>query len=344
MRIALVSQAYPPDTGGGGISTQTHAKAHGLAVMGHDVHVISHSTDAARQEYLDGQVYVTRIPGFDAHLPICSGAVRWLTYSSQVAAAIAELHAGNPLDLVDFPGYGAEGYVHLLNRAEWNHIPTVLHLHGPLVMLAHTIGWPEADSDLYRVSVEIEGICIQKADAILSSSRCSAEWCAKCYGLDPERVPIIHTGIDAELFRPLHVPKDDRSTIIFVGKLVANKGVEDLVSAGCRLADEFPGLRIRLVGGGDEGMADRLRAVAGESGKSELLDIVGFAEQESLPELLSRAHVFAAPSHYERAPASCTLRRWDAGCRRLRVRVRVQVRPCCMARRGCSSRREISML
>ena len=79
MRIALVSQEYPPETAHGGIGSQTHLKAHGLAARGHDVHVISHSADAARHDYDDGRVRVTRIPGADGRLPIHTDVVRWLT-------------------------------------------------------------------------------------------------------------------------------------------------------------------------------------------------------------------------------------------------------------------------
>jgi len=41
MRICLVSFEYPPETGWGGIGTQTRHKARGLAARGHDVQVIS---------------------------------------------------------------------------------------------------------------------------------------------------------------------------------------------------------------------------------------------------------------------------------------------------------------
>ena len=74
------------------------------------------------------------------------------------------------------PEYGGEGYLHLLNRADWNRIPTVVQLHGPLAMMAETIGWPERDSDLYRVGREMEGSTLRMADAVYSSSRCSARW------------------------------------------------------------------------------------------------------------------------------------------------------------------------
>jgi len=100
MRICLVSQEYPPETADGGIGYQTHAKAHGLARKGHEVHVISVSPDHQQHEYRDELVQVLRIPGCWHRLPICSPAVEWLTYSVEVAAAVAGLHSRSPLDLL----------------------------------------------------------------------------------------------------------------------------------------------------------------------------------------------------------------------------------------------------
>lgn len=302
MRIAIVSQEYPPETAHGGIGTQTHAKAHGLAALGHEVKVISHSIDGSRHVYRDGDVSVTRIPGMDARLPIHTEATRWLTYSAEVAGAVAALHAESPLDIVDFPEWGGEGYVHLLNRTEWNYLATVIHLQGPLVMFAHTMGWPELESEFYRVGTMMEGTCLRLADAVFSSSDCSADWSAAHYGIARERIPTAHAGVNTSLFRPLEVPRDSRPTIIFVGKLERNKGVMLLLDAAIKLARIYSDLQLRMLGRGNPALIEEMRAKADAVGLPVLLDLPGFVAREELPAQLSRAHVFAAPSIYEGGP------------------------------------------
>jgi starch synthase len=299
LRIALVSQEYPPETAHGGIGSQTHLKAHGLASRGHEVFVISHSIDGDQHETTDGLVSVTRIPRPDARLPIRTDPVRWLAYSVDVAAAVARLHARVSLDLVDFPEWACEGYIHLLNQTPWNHVPTVIHLHGPLVMFAHALGWPALDSELYKVGTAMEGTCLRLADAVFSSSRCSAEWCARHHGLDAARVPVLHTGVDTTFFTPGGA-KAARPTIVFAGKVARNKGADVLVAAACRLAREVPGLRLELLGRGEPGFLEELQARA--SGCPDLLDLAGFVPRQDLPARLRRAHVFAAPSLYEGGP------------------------------------------
>jgi glycosyltransferase involved in cell wall biosynthesis len=302
MRLAIVSQEYPPETAYGGIGTQNHAKAHGLAALGHDVHVIAHSTDDQTHEYEDGPVDVTRIPGVDRDFPLVTEEARWITYSTQVAAAVAALNARCPLDLVEFPDWGSEAFVHLLNQTEENRIPTVIHLHGPIVMFAHAIGWPEPDSDFYRVARMMEETCVRRADAVISSSRCSAEWCQRFYGLDCDNVPVIHTGVDTKEFRPREVPKYERPTIIFVGKIERNKGVALLVEAACRLSNQIPDLQLRIVGSGNKNLKSELKRRAEQTNCPTLLDFGGFVDHHELPQHLSRAHVFAAPSDYEGGP------------------------------------------
>lgn len=299
MRIALVSQEYPPDSAKGGIGTQAFLKAQAMAAFGHEVHVVSRSADGRRRDEQEGAVTVSRIggPRLEAH----TEPADWVAYSAEVAAELAEIHARTPLDLVEFPEWGCEGYVHLLNRTPWNRVPTVIQLHGPLVMLARTLGWPEPDGEFFRVGRHLEETCLRLADRVYSSSACSAHWCEREYGLARERVPVLHTGVDTRHFSPRPVPKDERPTIVFVGKLAWNKGVGVLVDAACALARELPSLRLRLLGRGDDNVVAELRRRAAGAPEG-LLELTGFVESQDLPGQLSRAHVFAAPSRYEGGP------------------------------------------
>lgn len=300
MKIALVSQEYPPETAKGGIGSQTWIKAHGLAALGHDIHVISRQVNGPRRDYLDGKVCVTRVPGAVDPAVIHTEVGDWISYSTAVAGVIAELNAAKPFDLVEFPEWACEGWFHLVNRTEWNHVRTAIHLHGPLAMFAHTMGWPALDSEFFRTGSAMEGACLRLADAVFSSSRCSADWCAKKYGIDATRIPVWHSGVDVDLFAPREVPKFGRPTIVFAGKLARNKGVHLLAEASCRLAGEFPGLQLRLLGKGDPKIVTELQSMA--SGQPELLHFGGFIDRTALPEELSKADVFAAPSEYEGGP------------------------------------------
>jgi len=302
VKIAIVSQQYPPETGLGGIGTQAYLKAHGLAVRGHEVFVLSSSSEMGRQIHRDGSVTVIRLQGPTAWLTRQSEPVWWLGYSAAVAREIEQLHDEVGLDIVEFAEYGCEGFVHLLNRDRNEGIPSVVQLHGPLVMLANSIGWPELDSALYRGGVVLERACIQLADGVYSSSRLSAEWCAREYGIEIESIPIIHMGVDTDLFRPERCATAERPTVCFVGRLDESKGAGLLVDAAIDLSAVHRDLLLVLCGEGNDAFVAGLNARAESAGLPDLLRFTGFLPREELATELASAQVFAAPSLYEGGP------------------------------------------
>ena len=302
MKIALVSQEYPPETAKGGIGSQTYAKAKGLSSLGHKVYVISRSIDEERHESLLGSVTVIRIPGLDHLLQEMTESVQWLSHSIVIAAEIDSLHKRVTLDLIDFPEWAAEAYSYVLNRTDWNTVPTVIQLHGPLVMFTHAMNWPELNSSFYKIGTHMEAICVQMADAVYSSSDCSTQWIRKYYNPQKENIPTIHLGINTELFKPHEVQKYDHPTIIFTGKIVPNKGVEELVDAASNLVKSFPDLQLHFIGRGQENYISLLKENANNLGAPNLLSFRGFIDKISLPEELCRAHIFCAPSYYEGGP------------------------------------------
>jgi glycosyltransferase involved in cell wall biosynthesis len=312
MNIAVVSQEYPPETAKGGLGTQAYAKASGLARRGHNVHVITRAGSEARPGVTqsDGK-RVIRLAGprLQAHTEVAD----WIAYSAEVAAEVADLHEKVPLDLIEFPEWGCEAYVHLLNRTRWNRIPTVIQLHGPVVMLSKTVGWPEPESEFCRVASHLEGTCLRLADAVYSSSVCSAQWCAREYGLDAEKIPVLHTGVDTGHFAPRRVDRDQRPTIVFVGKITWNKGVLLLLDAALRVADAWPTLRVRMIGNAEKQVVAELWHRVAAQGRKELLELPGFIGRDALPDELSRADVFAAPSRYEGGPGFVYLEAMSCG-------------------------------
>ena len=302
MRIALVSREYPPETAHGGIGSQTFLKAHGLTARGHETVVVSASVDKDRHDSSASGVRVVRVPTGEVRLPLYTDAVEWLTYSVEVARELASLHAQTAFDLIAFPEWGGEGYIHLLNRTEWNWMPpVVIQLHGPIVMFAHAIGWPELDSEFFRTGSTMEATCLRLADGIYSSSSCSADWAARHYGLKRETIPTLHTGVDTRWFTPRTGDKESRPTIVFVGRVTDDKGVTMLVDAACRLTSRFPNLQLQICGR-ETKLIGQLQAMAQAVGAPDLLQFLGFVGRDNLPSVLSRAHVFAGPSTYEPGP------------------------------------------
>ena len=302
MKIALVSQEYPPETARGGIGSQTYVKAKGLAALGHEVYVISRSIDLERHEKMDGDICVIRIPGMEAQLSEMTEVVQWITHSVVVAEEINALHKRKSLDIIDLPEWAAEGYVYLLNRTPWNNVPVVIQLHGPLVMFAHVMDWPGIDTEFYKIGTHMESTSVQLADAVYSSSVCSAQWIRTHYQPGNKNIPIIHLGVDTNSFIPQPHLKEENPVIIFVGKIVPNKGVEELIDACVQLIKTFPDLQLRFIGSGEASFINQLLQKALLPDGKNFLQLQGYMDKEDLPVELARAHVFASPSWYEGGP------------------------------------------
>lgn len=114
-----------------------------------------------------------------------------------------------------------------------------------------------------------------------------------------------------ELFRILPgVERED--DLVFLGRLVSDKGVDVLLDAMARLAAE--GLRPRLTVVGDGPEAPHLRAQAARLGLAEQVSFLGSRTGEELVETLNRHRILVAPSRYNEPFGIVALEGIACGC------------------------------
>lgn len=161
----------------------------------------------------------------------------------------------------------------------------------------------------YNVTVWIERTAYQSADGVVAVSRAMKEDVQTLYGVSPDKVRVIHNGIDPDEYRP----KQDLATlerlgvdpempiVLFVGRITRQKGILHLVRAIRHLE---PGMQAVLCAGAPD---------TKEIGE-EMKELVRQAQQDArvpvtwldqmLPKqdtiaLYSHAAVFVCPSVYE---------------------------------------------
>ena len=302
MIICLVSLEYPPETGWGGVGTQTRVKALGLSRLGHEVHVLACSADdrpELRTEVHDGVVvHRTHPPGYE--FPVYGKPLWMVGYTLGVAHALHELMQRHRFDVIDFPEYGGEGFAYQLDRTRWNWVPVVVQLHGSMAMFVEHMGWPERGSHLHEVGGFMEAFSLRNADAIMSCSASAADIASHAYGLDRGAIDVVHCGVDTGLFHPAVGGSRlaDRPTVLFVGRMVRNKGAETVAEAGLLLREKYPDLRLVFVGEGTA-VPDRIRERMREEGAEEMIEMPGFVALDQIPDYYRQAHVFCLPATYE---------------------------------------------
>jgi glycosyltransferase involved in cell wall biosynthesis len=116
---------------------------------------------------------------------------------------------------------------------------------------------------------------------------------------DPARLRVIPNGVDLERFTPNREPNNQgAATVVFVGRLIFNKGPQALLDAVPQVLSRFPQTRFQFVGDGPM-RADLERKAA----QRKLADQVEFmGQREDVAGLLGKASVFCRPSLSEGLP------------------------------------------
>lgn len=71
-------------------------------------------------------------------------------------------------------------------------------------------------------------------------------------GIKPEKIEVIHNGIDTDLFVPAIEPCYDKQNLLWVGRYAKGKGLEYLIEAFSILKKNYPDLTLTMVGKGPE--------------------------------------------------------------------------------------------
>ncbi len=314
MKICLISQEYPPETGGGGIGTQTYLKAQGLSALGHEVHVVSASWDKEARTYSDGGAIIHRIPEPELGVPGYEESTYWLAYSASVAEKLHALSKDIAFDIVQFPEYGGEGFVFQTDTFRYRKMRYVVQLHGPLGMFAEYMGWPDRDSTLYQIGCFMERTAIYHADRVLASSHNTATFCARRYGYPLAQIRVIHSGIDTTKFAPQPQPQGEcHPRILFVGNLAGNKGLGDLVKAVIKLRAQYPKICLRVIGKGGHDFLTSLKKLILASKAKANFEFKGYVPHNKLPDHFAWCDFFAGPSTYEPGPGNVYLESMACG-------------------------------
>ena len=161
----------------------------------------------------------------------------------------------------------------------------------------------------YHASSWIERTAYQNADGVVAVSEAMKADVQALYGVAPERVRVIHNGIDPDEYRPQHDPATlarlgvdpERPIVLFVGRITRQKGILHLVRAVRHLP---AGVQVVLCAGAPdtEEIAAEMAALVEAARRDSAATIVWIPEMLPKPDVIrlyTHAAVFVCPSVYE---------------------------------------------
>ena len=268
--LLVVSPEYPPNILGG-LGTHVYALTSALAQNGLDIQLLV--PDDGTYHSHDSRIHIQRVPVSRSE----SQGDYWLRFGLG-AVAFAERLSG-PVDVIHCHDWATTLAGLALREA----------LSTPLVLTIHL---PQSGSP----RLPFENLGLLSADAVIVNSQMVAqELAARDLGSHPSIV--VPNGVDLSIFRPSDPASRQAHTILFVGRLVEQKGVDVLLQAFRVLLFKLPSARLIIAGDGYQLLY--LKRLCRYLGISDEVRFLGWKTGPSLIHLYQVARAVAIPSRYE---------------------------------------------
>ncbi|HEY6537786.1 MAG TPA: glycosyltransferase family 4 protein [Candidatus Dormibacteraeota bacterium] len=166
---------------------------------------------------------------------------------------------------------------------------------APLVYTAnHTYRTAHGRRLATRPLGSIEARAYRFSDHVISVSPSTALSLSQDYGVPPEKISVIPSGIDTDWLRP-SAGYGERDTVLFVGRLVPIKGVPQFIATFRELSRQLPQLRAEICGEGP--LFGAAQKAAEEFGGR--LEVRGRVSEAELASSYQRALLLVVPSRFE---------------------------------------------
>lgn len=277
MKILQVSRQFFPSVGG--IERVVYGLSQALQQAGHRSDVVTlqkifNTGEIAAPKSQVAGIQVYRLPHVGSRrYPVAPAVLSLIP-----AYDVVHIHA------IDF-------FVDYLNLTRfWHRKPLVISTHGGIF---HT-RWLWLFKRAYFQLVT--RFSLSGALAILCDSQHDFDLFQDIVPL--HKLQVVPNGVEVQPF--LEIKKKIKSgSLLGIGRIVENKGLERLIEVLAALMPDFPEMHLIWVGDDPQQRIPRLIALARQLGVEEHVEFVGHATDDKLLELLSQAQAFVSAASYE---------------------------------------------
>lgn len=293
----MLSWEYPPRVIGG-LARVVAALSNEIANQdnGWEVHVVTADHPGTLEHSMDGKVHVHRVKTQTDTTP------DFLTWVGKLNFGLLQyaikLHLEQPFDVIHAHDW-------MVTDAAWVMksgfgIPFVATMHATEAGRMHGI-----HSDMQHYIHQLEWrLTFESWKVIVNSSSMLGEL-QSLFKMPADKIVVIPNGTDPDQFDFPFDPQSIRGNfaapyeqiILYVGRIVNEKGVQVLLDAAPSVLSECPGSRFLIVGTGY--YLEDMRAKANAMGIAPYVRFLGYVSDDDLKKLYKIADAVCIPSLYE---------------------------------------------
>lgn len=282
MNILILSWRGPghPHAGGAEQATQEYAK--GWVKAGHSITLFtSYYSGAKKEEIIDG-VKIKRSGSqiFGVHI----AAFKWFVFDKheKFDIVIDQFH-GIPFFTPLYIREKKLAFIHEVTKEVWGLNPWPVPFNLMPAILGRVFE-PFIFKFFYRNVPFMTGANSTKQDLTV-------------WGIPQENITVIPYGVNLQRIKSFQ--KENKKTLMFLGALSKDKGIEDALEIFSKLNRLNADFQFWIVGKGEKYYLKKLKKQRDRLGLNERLKFWGFVNEEQKFKLLGLAHILVTPSARE---------------------------------------------
>lgn len=296
MKILMLSWEYPPRVVGG-ISRVVYDLSRTLLKDGHDVTVITYKDGDAPYFEDDKGVKVYRV---DNYMINPNNFIDWIMQLNfnLVAKANEIIAEQGGFDVIHAHDW-LVAYAAKTLKNSYN-IPIVATIHATEAGRNSGI-----HDETQRYINDTEWMLTYEASEVIVNSNYMKNELQRLFGLPYEKINVVPNGVNLNLFNGIErdynfrrkFAMDNEKIILFMGRLVYEKGVQYLIGAMPKILEHYHDAKLVIAGKG--GMINELKQEVYNMGLGDKVCFAGYLNGKDVAKMYKAADISVFPSTYE---------------------------------------------
>ena len=296
MKILMLTWEYPPRIVGG-IARVVNDLSKRLIKDGHDVYVVTYREGSAPYYENDKGVHVYRV---DNYMINPNNFIDWIMQLNfNMVAKVNELIAkGEKFDVIHAHDW-LVAYAAKTLKNSYN-LPLVSTIHATEAGRNGGI-----HDEVQRYINDTEWMLTYESSEVIVNSKFMKNDLQRLFGLPYEKINVVANGINSTAYSGVEkdydfrrqYAADNEKIILFMGRLVYEKGVQHLISAMPKILENYHDAKLVIAGKG--GMLDELKAQVEAMGLGQKVYFTGYLNAKQVSKMYKCADISVFPSTYE---------------------------------------------